>query len=309
MTVVGDDDQAIYAFRGAAVDNILAFQDRYVGARTVVLRRNYRSLAPVLDASYRMIRFNDPDRLEVRTGVLKRLRAERRSPTPRPLRLEVFASGSEEADWIAAEIGRRIAAGARPARPRHPRPGQRPRGPDPAGPEPRGHPVAVLRARPGCTPAPRSACSWRSCGSSRIPESSVDVYALAASELYGLGGEDLTGDRQHGPSPEPVRLGRARRTRRAARDPARRPRDAGDGPQAGRGPDGLRRRRARAAGRRAAVPVPARQRDARPARRRRTRSRPRKRSATSRGSSRSSGPSPRSSPTTGRSSSRATWRR
>ncbi|MBA3235500.1 MAG: UvrD-helicase domain-containing protein, partial [Chloroflexi bacterium] len=42
ITVVGDDDQAIYAFRGAAVDNILAFQDRYLGARTVVLRRNYR---------------------------------------------------------------------------------------------------------------------------------------------------------------------------------------------------------------------------------------------------------------------------
>ena len=37
VTVVGDDDQAIYAFRGAAVDNILAFQDRYLGARTVVL--------------------------------------------------------------------------------------------------------------------------------------------------------------------------------------------------------------------------------------------------------------------------------
>ena len=69
VTVVGDDDQAIYAFRGAAVDNILAFQDRYLGARTVVLRRNYRSLAPILDAAYRMIRFNDPDRLEVRTGV------------------------------------------------------------------------------------------------------------------------------------------------------------------------------------------------------------------------------------------------
>ena len=75
VTVVGDDDQAIYAFRGAAIDNILDFQDRYLGARTVVLRRNYRSLAPILDAAYRLIRFNDPDRLEVRTGIVKRLRA------------------------------------------------------------------------------------------------------------------------------------------------------------------------------------------------------------------------------------------
>jgi len=191
ITVVGDDDQAIYAFRGAAVDNILAFQDRYVGARTVVLRRNYRSLAPVLDAAYRMIRFNDPDRLEVRTGVLKRLRAERRSPTPRPLRLEVFASGSEEADWIAAEIGRRIAAGAAP----------------------RDHAILV-RANGHADPILRAlnmgAIPWRFSGTSGLyarpevrlllsflrvvadPESSVDVYALAASELYGLGGEDLT---------------------------------------------------------------------------------------------------------------------
>src|SRR6185503_1023133 len=103
VTVVGDDDQAIYAFT-----------DRYPGARTVVLRRNYRSLAPVLDAAYRLVRFNDPDRLEVRAGIVKRLRAQRVSPTAAPVRLEVFASGAEEADWLAAEIGRRIEAGAAP---------------------------------------------------------------------------------------------------------------------------------------------------------------------------------------------------
>ena len=37
-------------------------------------------------------------------------------------------------------------------------------------------------------------------------ESSVDLYALAASDVYGLGGEDLTADHQHGPSPEPLGL-------------------------------------------------------------------------------------------------------
>ncbi len=192
VTVVGDDDQAIYAFRGAAVDNILAFQDRYVGARTVVLRRNYRSLAPVLDAAYRMIRFNDPDRLEVRTGIAKRLRAERRAPAPDPVRLEVFASGSDEADWIAAEIGRRVARGATP----------------------RDHAILV-RANGHADPILRAlnmaGVPWRFSGTSGLyarpevrlllaflrvvadPESSVDVYALAASELYALGGEDLTG--------------------------------------------------------------------------------------------------------------------
>ena len=48
------------------------------------------------------------------------------------------------------------------------------------------------RGRPGCTPGPRSGCCWRSCAPSPTSNSSVDVYALAASEVYGLGGEDLT---------------------------------------------------------------------------------------------------------------------
>ena len=191
VTVVGDDDQAIYAFRGAAVDNILAFQDRYLGARTVVLRRNYRSLAPILDAAYRLVRFNDPDRLEVRTGIVKRLRAQRVAPTPAPVRLEVFASGSEEADWIAAEIGRRVEAGAAP----------------------RDHAILV-RANGHADPILRAlnmaGIPWRFSGTSGLYarpevrlllaflrvvadlESSVDLYALAASEVYGLGGEDLT---------------------------------------------------------------------------------------------------------------------
>ena len=118
VTVVGDDDQAIYAFRGAAVDNILAFQDRYLGARTVVLRRNYRSLAPILDASYRLIRFNDPDRLEVRTGIVKRL--GRSGSRPRPRR----------SDWKSSGRARRRPTGSPPrsvaASSRAPRPATTP---------------------------------------------------------------------------------------------------------------------------------------------------------------------------------------
>ncbi len=191
LTVVGDDDQSIYRFRGAAISNILGFQDRYGRVRRVILRRNYRSVAPILDASHRLIRFNDPDRLEVHSGISKRLRPERRLPAAPPVRLAAFASGAEEADWIAADIEARIAAGARP----------------------RDHAVLV-RANAGADSVLRAlnvaAIPWRFSGSSGLyarPEvrlllaflravadlgSSVDVYALAASELYGLGGEDLT---------------------------------------------------------------------------------------------------------------------
>ena len=192
VTVVGDDDQSIYKFRGAAISNILGFRDRHRDARTIVLRRNYRSVAPILDASYRLVRFNDPDRLEVRAGISKRLRAQRADvATEPPVRLEAFATHLEEADWIAAEIGRRIAAGARPKD------------------------VAVLvRANAHADAILRSlnlaGIPWRFSGTSGLyarPEvrrllaflraiadlsSSVDVYALATGEPYGLGGEDLT---------------------------------------------------------------------------------------------------------------------
>jgi DNA helicase-2/ATP-dependent DNA helicase PcrA len=52
VTVVGDDAQAIYSFRAAAVENILEFPDRYTPrAETVTLAQNYRSTQPVLDAA------------------------------------------------------------------------------------------------------------------------------------------------------------------------------------------------------------------------------------------------------------------
>jgi DNA helicase II / ATP-dependent DNA helicase PcrA len=190
VTVVGDDDQSIYKFRGAAISNILEFKRRHPRCRQVVLKRNYRSRAPILDASYRLIRFNDPDRLEFRNGIDKRLTPARRGDE-RPVRHLSFATGSEEADWVAGEIASRIAAGAK------------------------AKDFAILvRANADADPVLRSlnlaAVPWRFSGTSGLyarPEirlllafmrsiadlsSSVDLYGLAASEVYGLGGEDLT---------------------------------------------------------------------------------------------------------------------
>jgi DNA helicase-2/ATP-dependent DNA helicase PcrA len=190
VMVVGDDDQSIYKFRGAAISNILEFRRRHPRCRQIVLRRNYRSRAPILDASYRLVRFNDPDRLEVRNGIDKRLLPERRGGEL-PVRHVAFATGSEEADWVAREIARRIEAGSRP------------------------RDCAVLvRANADADPILRSlnlaSVPWRFSGTSGLyarPEirlllaflrsmadlsSSVDLYSLASSEVYGLGGEDLT---------------------------------------------------------------------------------------------------------------------
>ena len=190
VTVVGDDDQSIYRFRGAAISNILEFRERYRGARTVVLRRNYRSLAPILDGAHRLVRFNDPDRLEVKVGISKRLVPERSDRAAAPIRHHAFATAAEEADWIAAEIRRRVDAGARP----------------------RDHAVLV-RANADADAVLRSlntlGLPWRFSGTSGLyarpevrlllallravadPSSSVDVFAIAASDRYAIPAGDL----------------------------------------------------------------------------------------------------------------------
>ncbi|MCD4760668.1 UvrD-helicase domain-containing protein, partial [bacterium] len=79
LMVVGDDDQAIYKFRGAAISNILSFKKDYgkkkpastkasadaqLTLREIFLNDNYRSGQKILDIAYNFIQQNDPDRLE-----------------------------------------------------------------------------------------------------------------------------------------------------------------------------------------------------------------------------------------------------
>jgi DNA helicase-2/ATP-dependent DNA helicase PcrA len=112
---VGDDDQAIYSFRGAVGDGLTQLEAHYPGLKDVVLRRNYRSRAPILDASRRLIQNNGEDRLEVKRGLDKTLTAVRRSRRPASVGHRVFATTIEEADHVASDIRRRLEAGASPS--------------------------------------------------------------------------------------------------------------------------------------------------------------------------------------------------
>ncbi len=95
LCVVGDDDQSIYAWRGADIANILDFERDYPDATVVKLERNYRSTQLILDAAHAVVSNN-----EGRTD--KKLWTER-SGGRSISRFEAY-NEEEEAEWVARQI-------------------------------------------------------------------------------------------------------------------------------------------------------------------------------------------------------------
>jgi len=104
ITVVGDDDQSIYAWRGSNISNILTFQEWYPSAKKIVLTKNYRSPQKLLDAAYEMIQYNNPMRLEKTANVDKRLTSEAKRNDEISVSHHNFATIDEECAFIADQI-------------------------------------------------------------------------------------------------------------------------------------------------------------------------------------------------------------
>lgn len=77
ITVVGDDDQSIYRWRGAAIANMMQFRSHFPKATIVTLNQNYRCTQNILDSAYQMIQHNNPDRLEITEKIDKKLTSMR----------------------------------------------------------------------------------------------------------------------------------------------------------------------------------------------------------------------------------------
>lgn len=108
LVVVGDDDQAVYKFRGASISNILQFKDDFPKAEEVVLTENYRSKQEILDYAYRFIQNNNPNRLEEKLQIDKGLKSmirENRDETA--VRFLQFSRQEEELAFVAEEISSR----------------------------------------------------------------------------------------------------------------------------------------------------------------------------------------------------------
>ncbi len=95
LTVVGDDDQSIYKFRGAEVQNIIGFPEYFSGTRVIKLEQNYRSTAPILNLASAVVDKNK--------GRLGKTLWTARKGGQKPV-LAYFNTAQEEAEYCAGLV-------------------------------------------------------------------------------------------------------------------------------------------------------------------------------------------------------------
>ncbi len=118
LFVVGDDDQSIFRFQGASVDNMLRFLKKYPNIRTIMLTENYRSIQSILDVSKSLIDANKERLINHIQGLSKVLTAgkkELQGITDFPI-IKVYKTPREEMIGITQSIETLIQSGIDPKR-------------------------------------------------------------------------------------------------------------------------------------------------------------------------------------------------
>ena len=111
--VVGDDEQSIFRFQGASVENVLFFSKNYPKAKMIVLKENYRSTQKILDASRSVISHNH-DQIFSRLKISKKLQSANLK-LKGDISLGEFSSGEVENFFVAKEIQKLIKVSVRPS--------------------------------------------------------------------------------------------------------------------------------------------------------------------------------------------------
>lgn len=102
LCVVGDDDQSIYKFRGANIQNILNFENQFEDATVIKLEQNYRSTANILNAANAVIKNN----MGRKSKTLWTDKSEGEK-----IDFKIFENGIAEADYIARDIAKNVNEG------------------------------------------------------------------------------------------------------------------------------------------------------------------------------------------------------
>lgn len=113
ITVVGDDDQSIYKWRGAAIANMMQFRSHFKDTTIITLTKNYRCTQNILDGAYQLIQHNNPDRLEVKEKIDKKL-SSMREIKGEDIEFLFTNRVEEEAELVAKKIKEEVKKTNRP---------------------------------------------------------------------------------------------------------------------------------------------------------------------------------------------------
>lgn len=109
VTVVGDDDQAIYGWRGTRIENMLTFSKRYPNVEQITLRYNFRSTHAIVEVADRAVRMISRNRrlektMEARHWSQPEDRFVETMASRGDIRVRTFPSELEEAEWVVSRI-------------------------------------------------------------------------------------------------------------------------------------------------------------------------------------------------------------